>query len=286
MNPYQQLAAERAKLLRESKKFPFGGSPPAPRPTLAADAPKVLIFSPHPDDECIIGGIALRLLRESGMRVVNVAVTQGRIKDRQAGRWDELTEACHYLGFDLVATKPGGLERVVRATKQNEPELWNEAVSIIHKILLEHRPRVVLFPHELDWNSSHIGTHLLLVDAMAKAGPDFKCFVVETEFWGQMDTPNLLVELGEAELGDLMTATSFHVGEVRRNPYHVLLPSWMEDNVRRGAELVGGQGQGAPDFLFATVYRLRRWENGAWQEALSKGRFLSRSENPAALFAP
>jgi hypothetical protein len=81
-----------------------------------------------------------------------------------------------------------------------------------------------------------------------------------------------------------MTATSFHVGEVRRNPYHVLLPSWMEDNVRRGAELVGGQGQGAPDFIFATVYRLRRWENGAWKDLPGKGRFLSRSENPASLF--
>ena len=284
MNPYQALVAERSRLHRESKAYPLGGVPPAPRPALPADADKALIFSPHPDDECIIGGLALRLLRESGVRVVNVAVTQGRIKDRQAARLEELTEACRYLGFDLVATKPGGLERVVRATRQNEPDLWNEGVSIIQSILLTHRPKVIFLPHELDWNSSHIGTHLLVADALAKAGPDFQCFAVETEFWGQMDAPNLLVELGETELSDLMTATSFHVGEVRRNPYHVLLPSWMEDNVRRGAELVGGQGQGAPDFIFATVYRLRRWENGAWKDLPGKGRFLSRSENPASLF--
>jgi LmbE family N-acetylglucosaminyl deacetylase len=36
-----------------------------------------LIFSPHPDDECIIGGLALRLLREAKWNVINVAVTLG-----------------------------------------------------------------------------------------------------------------------------------------------------------------------------------------------------------------
>ena len=56
-----------------------------------------------------------------------------------------------------------------------------------------------------------------------------------------------------------MTALSFHVGEVKRNPYHLLLPAWMQDNVRRGGELVGGQGGAAPDFSFCTLYRYRHW---------------------------
>ena len=37
----------------------------------------------------------------------------------------------------------------------------------------------------------------------------------------------------------------------------------MQDNVRRGGELVGGQGGAAPDFTFATLYRLRQWQDGA-----------------------
>ena len=60
----------------------------------------------------------------------------------------------------------------------------------------------------------------------------------------------------------MMAALSFHVGEVQRNPYHLLVPAWMQDNVRRGGELVGGQGGAAPDFTFATLYRLRRWDRG------------------------
>ena len=94
MNPYQHFVAEIARLVREGKQYPLGGFPTPPRPPLADDAPTALIFSPHPDDECIIGGLALRLLREAGVRVVNVAVTQGSNKRRQAARWGELTAAC------------------------------------------------------------------------------------------------------------------------------------------------------------------------------------------------
>ncbi len=45
--------------------------------TSAANAPVVMIFAPHPDDECIIGALPLRLGREAGFKVVNVAVSQG-----------------------------------------------------------------------------------------------------------------------------------------------------------------------------------------------------------------
>ncbi len=73
----------------------------------------------------------------------------------------------------------------------------------------------------------------------------------------------------------MMAALSFHVGEVQRNPYHLLVPAWMQDNVRRGGELVGGQGGAAPDFTFATLYRLRRWVNGGFQNVYEGGRHLA-----------
>ena len=43
----------------------------------------------------------------------------------------------------------------------------------------------------------------------------------------------------------MITATTFHVGEVQRNPYHLLLPGWMLDNVRRGRGTCGWAGQGS-----------------------------------------
>jgi len=108
--------------------------------------------------------------------------------------------------------------------------------------------------------------------------------MIETEFWGAMDDPNLMVEVSAEDLADLITATTFHVGEVKRNPYHLLLPAWMMDNVRRGAELVGGQGGVAPDFTFAVLHRLRKWSQGCTTNVLAGGKFLSKLENPASLF--
>jgi hypothetical protein len=63
------------------------------------------------------------------------------------------------------------------------------------------------------------------------------------------------------------------------------MPAWMIDNVRRGGELVGGQGGAAPNFAFATLYRLSRWRNGAFDQVLDKGRFLAAAESPRNLFA-
>jgi LmbE family N-acetylglucosaminyl deacetylase len=282
-NPYYRYVSSLAAMVHDGKHFQLGGFPMPAHPAPAADAPRALIFSPHPDDECIIGGLALRLQREAGYRVVNVAVTQGSNKARQQGRWDELAEACRYLGFDLVQTVPGGLERINARTRDTDRAHWSGCVDVIARILAEHRPAVVFFPHETDWNSSHIGTYHLVTDALATLPDDFSCHVVETEFWGAMSTPNLMVESSVQDLADMMTALSFHVGEVQRNPYHLLVPAWMQDNVRRGGEVVGGQGGAAPDFMFATIYRLRQWRNGALHHSFAGSRILAAGTDPRTL---
>ena len=101
----------------------------------------------------------------------------------------------------------------------------------------------------------------------------------------ELATPNLMVESSIDDVADMMTALSFHVGEVQRNPYHLLVPAWMQDNVRRGGELVGGQGGAAPDFSFCTLYRLRRWANGRLEKIYEGGRSLPASESAASALA-
>jgi len=248
-----------------------------------AGAPSVLIFAPHPDDEVIIGGLPLRLLRELKLKVVNVAVTLGSRVERQAERWQELKNCCEYIGFGLVAAGEKGLEGINPIGRGQQPQRWSAAVEAIAHIIAAQQPSVVFMPHADDWNQTHIGTHHLVLEAMSRH-QDLACRVVETEFWGAMGSPNLMVESSVSDVTDLVTALSLHVGEVARNPYHLRLPAWMMDNVRRGAELVGGQGGAAPRFAFATLYRLRRWENGRLQEVLEKGRALSSQDDLSELF--
>src|SRR5512133_3029862 len=260
--PFHQLVSEFSRLLKHGRTLSLGGFPPVSRPALSPRAPTALFFAPHPDDECISAGLALRLLRQGGMNVINVPVTLGSKKERQPGRLAELQDACRYLGFGVETTGPRGLEKINPKNRQQDPAHWAGSVEVICGLLKNHRPAVVFCPHAEDWNSTHIGTHLLVTDALAKMAGDFECCVVETEFWGAMNDPNLMVELTDTDVGEMTAALTFHVGEVGRNPYHLLLAPWMMDNVRRGSEVVGGQGGATPDFTFAVLNRVRRWSKG------------------------
>lgn len=284
MNPYENFVGGFARAMGEGATLPLGGQLPGGERRIAENAPRALIFSPHPDDEVIIGGLAVRLARELGWDVRNVAVTQGSNVARKGPRWAELEQCCKAIGFGLIQTVPGGLDGINLKARSSDPSGWSRSVARIGEILGEMRPRLIFVPHAQDWNSTHIGTHHLVMEALAGLGSSFACEIIETEFWGAMTAPNLMVEISERDLADLIWALSFHVGEVQRNPYHLRLPGWMIDNVRRGGELVGGQGGAVPDFSFATLYRWVRWQDGQVQPALSGGRFLSKTEDLGKVF--
>ncbi len=283
MMNYRDYVEGFLKLRESGKTCRLGGVPFPPPPPQGG--PKALLFSPHPDDECIFGGLPLRLIREAGYEVINIAVTQGSNKARQAARLEELRQACRYLGFGLATTCKNGLEHINRKTRNENPVAWAESVACIVSLLNQFHPAMVFMPHERDANSTHEGTHLLVMDALRAMGEQGRCRVVETEFWAPMEKPNLMVEVAPSELADLLTALSFHVGEVSRNPYHLSLPAWMMDNVRRGGEIVGGQGGAVPDFPFATLYRIQAWNGRTLESVLKENRVVGANENAGTLSA-
>jgi LmbE family N-acetylglucosaminyl deacetylase len=280
----RQFVGQFQKLVKQGKSLKAGKISSGACSKIPAGAPNVMIFSPHPDDECITGGLPLRLLREARWNVVNVAVTLGSNRARQAARRRELQNACVALGFQLIVPGERGLEHISPESRAKNPARWRAAVKTVAGILAEQKSHVIFVPHENDVHPAHVGTHWLVLDALKMLPRSFACFVVETEFWGQMAHPNLLVEVGAKDLANLIAALSFHAGEVKRNAYHARLPAWMLDNVRRGSELVGGRGAKAPHFTFATIYRLQKWRGGKLWKVFSSGKFLGAAENPAGLF--
>jgi N-acetylglucosamine malate deacetylase 1 len=280
VNPYQKFVSAIAEAAGKGKSLPLGGIIQPKKKTLPPDAPIVLLFSPHPDDECITGGLPLRLMREAGARIVNVAVTLGSNQERRLARLAELKNACGWIGFELEET---GLEKISPATRQHDAQTWSAAIKAIAALILKYHPRAIVFPHERDWHPTHIGTHLLVMDALKRLPLHFKTVLIETEFWGQMLTPNLMVELGAHDVADLLAALSHHTGEMQRNPYHLRLPAWLQDNVRRGSELVGGKGAAAPDFVFATLYWVQKWQNGGIKEMFRGGKQISVKDLPGSI---
>ncbi len=260
--PYADFVREFEALLARAARLPRGGITPAPRAPAKPGAPRALILAPHPDDECIVGALPLRLQREAGWSVGVVPVTLGSRGDRQAARRKELAAACAYLGWDVLSPE-GGLAAVLR----------------------REDPRLVLFPHAEDANTTHREVHRVCADALRLRGPDFRGAVAETEYWATLPDPNLMVESTALDAADLVAALSFHEGEVARNPYHVLLPCWLADGARRGAELVGGQGAKSSGPALASLYRLSHWDGRALVRAPGPGRVAAAGADLAALLS-
>jgi N-acetylglucosamine malate deacetylase 1 len=243
MSPYHELVRRYA----DARQLPLArgrhaGTPPPPPTAPRPDAPVALIFSPHPDDECIIGALPRRL-QQLGWRIINIAVTLGSNIARRAARADELAAACAHLGW---ANHILGWEHITPAARATTPAQWNDHLEAVRALLTKFAPRLIFCPHAHDGHPAHIGVHHLVHDALADARDGPAPIVVETEYWHPMERPNLMVECPGTDLSELITALACHVGEVARNPYHRSLPAWMIDNVRRGAERVGRGGGAAP----------------------------------------
>lgn len=264
---FREYVAAMAKLRREAEDLaPASSSPPPSRSVPGGKARTALIVAPHPDDECLMGLWPLRLSREAGWRVVVVAMSLGSDPGRKAERWIELQKATRFLQWDLFGEDSG-----------TSPE--QEQYSLFHAVR-DYDPQVIFCPHMEDGHPRHRLVRKTVGQVLETMPKNFDVHLVETEYWRAMDDPNLLVEGDSALVGDLVSALSCHHGEVRRNPYHLTLPAWMMDNVRRGAEILGGAGSAAPDFVFGTLYRWSRWREGQLHREDPREPFLSMDQNP------
>jgi LmbE family N-acetylglucosaminyl deacetylase len=238
-----------------------------------ASAPTCLIFSPHPDDEALVGGLALRLRRVHGWRVVNIAVTLGSRLDRRADRWKEAEASCAHLGFELESSvgQPGrALERITPQAARNEPAHWQQAVLQARALIERWRPRVIQAPHALDGHAAHIGTHCLVRDALRQCGSALQAHLCWSEYWNTQLTPGLMVELDDTDVIRMMAATALHVGEIRRHPYHLSLPAWLIDSARRGFERVAAPGSPAQAITYAALYGWQFWDGRRFRRPASR----------------
>ncbi len=274
------------KTVEAGKSIPIGPSRQpliAPKVSARKGPPvKVMVCSPHPDDEALIGALAVRFRQEAGARVVNCAITLGSNVSQKARRLGELESACRALGFELIVPdQPVAFDRVNMANRRDHPEEWAAKVATLTEIFERENPDIVLAPHAEDFNTTHIGTHFLVTDALGAylGGHERGLFpLIETEFWGELGQPNLMVGVSAEVLALELMATAEHGGEVRRNPYHLLQPHRLMNNVRRGSEVVGGQGGAAQRYPFAELYRVTFMKDGETVELKPGGVIVGPKE--------
>ena len=227
----------------------------------------VMILSPHPDDESIVGSLALRLMKENHCHVVNVAVTLGSNKERKAERVKELNDACEILDFECVYLH----------------EDWKKKEKELKSLIQKYQPKLIIAPHLKDFHPAHIKTGKLCHTVVSSLKKE-TLLVAWSEFWGQMYKPNLLVEVPSEILENQMRALEKHVGEIARNPYHLRLPSWMMDNVRRGSEVVCGKGSQGATMAFGVLYKLQLVKNGKFHQPKLSENILYSETNIGQMF--
>ncbi len=199
---------------------------------------KILIISPHPDDEILQSSLALRLQAENKMKVINVAVTLGSKTDQRERRLKELKGAIKFLKFKNYTLS----------------DSWSEKKRELMAIIKRENPYFIIAPHSLDQHTTHQKTSKLVTDSTAS----FKGVIAWSEFWSAQKNPNLLVEVPLEIFIKQFKALEFHKGEIERNPYHYKLQSWLIDNVRRGSEIINHSGSVSAPMIMGQLYRLTK----------------------------
>jgi LmbE family N-acetylglucosaminyl deacetylase len=204
----------------------------------------VLILAPHPDDECLMAPYALRLLLENKANVHAAVVTLGSNTARQTERQIEFQNACHVMNF----------------TSHILSSEWDKKAEEVKSIIQREQINFIVSPHLHDHHPAHIKTGELARKIMKEIS--FEGIYLESEFWGELTQPNLMIEVTKEAFELSFEALTRHVGEVSRNPYHLRLASNLVNNVRRGAEKVSILGSASPTFAFGVLYQAHQVQLG------------------------
>jgi LmbE family N-acetylglucosaminyl deacetylase len=227
----------------------------------------VMILSPHPDDESIVGSLGLRLQKENNAHIVNVAVTLGSKPERQVERAQELHEACEVLDMENVILH----------------ENWKIKEKELKSLIQKYQPQLIIAPHSKDFHPTHIKTSELAKKVLLSLKKE-TILVAWSEFWGQMSKPNILLEVPQEILELQINALMKHKGEIERNPYHLRLPAWMMDNVRRGSEIISGKGMKAEKISFGILYQIQLSKLGKMKNLKMHESLITSETNIAQIF--
>ena len=226
---------------------------------------KILILAPHPDDECIMGGFAIRAKEEFQAEVGVVPFSFGSKKERRGPRMKELENALALLDFRLINP---------RIDLPSDEEL---TLAEFQRALVSFKPNVMIAPHLKDGHPVHIrasqmarvafveyaNATTLTSDSiqMPTQGKE-GIHLLQSEYWQSMEQANCFIPLSHHHLTKMGLALMAHVGEISRSPYHLTLPAWAMDQVRRGSEMSAlkpnqpALGAKSEDAVFGQLYRL------------------------------
>jgi N-acetylglucosamine malate deacetylase 1 len=202
---------------------------------------KVLVVAPHPDDESIGCGGALRRHVERGDRVAAVYLTSGELGLKQFPReeaWKiretEAQKAAKILGL----AEPVFL-RFPDWTLREHVEV---AAAALARLLKSEAPEMIYVPHPLEWHPDHKAALAILFAALKEA--EISATIRGYEIWTPMPEYDHVENIDEA-MAIKLRAIRAHKSQLAQLPYDRAIRGL---NAYRGA--IAGRCQ------FAEVFKL------------------------------
>ncbi len=194
---------QKGKILWNKRELPQIYSP--------CDFTKVLVFSPHPDDDCI--GLGGTLNKISKKEVTIVYMTDGsmghpsiRGKELQKIREKEAYEATEILGIkDLIF-----LNEEDYALKISKNIVEKTATIIVNK-----KPEFLFLPFFFDYHKDHKATVEIIGAAIKKLKLEPQCWFYET--WQPL-IPNKIIDISDT-INKKIAAIKAHKSQVESVDY-------------------------------------------------------------------
>lgn len=148
-------------------------------PKIAANE-RILVFSPHPDDETVAAGGYIHMAVQAGALVHIVLVTDGNKHGLEKQRYDEFHKATAILGIDKNQLEfwgyhDGALSRADKSLDQR-----------VRKTIKDFKPDVILYPHPVDRHDDHARLGRVVergLRSLSNAGLKYNSYRYLVHYW-------------------------------------------------------------------------------------------------------
>ena len=156
---------------------------------------RVLVLSPHPDDDIFGCGGTLHKHHLAGDNIVSVYMTDGRKGNPDFGSEEKLVlKRREEAGR---AAKIVGINRLIfLENRDSELSVNNKTVRQLTDLIKEIKPDIVYLPFLLDYHPDHIATNGIFTSVIKKNPFKLTCYAYE--IWTPM-VPNRVVDIGDYE---------------------------------------------------------------------------------------
>jgi len=157
--------------------------------------PRILVFSPHPDDDAIGCGGTLIKSYESGNEIWSVILTDGQKGDSSNYRKSENGFVNLRNKEAVEASKILGIKKVIFLDEPDTKlKIKNDVIDKVSQILKDFSPNSVFLPAPFDFHRDHRVTFKILAEILSSTNFDFDCHIYE--IWTPI-YPNIIIDVSK-----------------------------------------------------------------------------------------